>query len=187
MLKTTVWRTLQLDKSSSTFVICLELTGLLSWTLLDIFLHEGWTVKIGDFGLATVKSRWSGSKQVEQPSGSILWMVSFQNIWRSVYTVFVSLKCTTIFFNFFFRLLKSSECRTVTHIRSSLMFMLMEWFCLNWCQEACPIPISTTEIRYNSVRGNLGYVALMAISFNQISNESCLRSHRELFSISLIP
>lgn len=42
----------------------------------DIFLHEGWTVKIGDFGLATVKSRWSGSQQVEQPSGSILWMVS---------------------------------------------------------------------------------------------------------------
>lgn len=41
----------------------------------DIFLHEGWTVKIGDFGLATVKSRWSGSQQVEQPSGSILWMV----------------------------------------------------------------------------------------------------------------
>ncbi|CAG01311.1 unnamed protein product, partial [Tetraodon nigroviridis] len=40
----------------------------------NIFLHEGWTVKIGDFGLATVKSRWSGSKQVEQPSGSILWM-----------------------------------------------------------------------------------------------------------------
>uniref|UniRef100_A0A8C8M7Q8 non-specific serine/threonine protein kinase n=1 Tax=Oncorhynchus tshawytscha TaxID=74940 RepID=A0A8C8M7Q8_ONCTS len=40
----------------------------------NIFLHEGWTVKIGDFGLATVKSRWSGSEQVEQPSGSILWM-----------------------------------------------------------------------------------------------------------------
>ncbi|XP_030227156.1 serine/threonine-protein kinase A-Raf isoform X3 [Gadus morhua] len=40
----------------------------------NIFIHEGWTVKIGDFGLATVKSRWSGSMQVEQPSGSILWM-----------------------------------------------------------------------------------------------------------------
>uniref|UniRef100_A0A3Q0RNG4 non-specific serine/threonine protein kinase n=1 Tax=Amphilophus citrinellus TaxID=61819 RepID=A0A3Q0RNG4_AMPCI len=40
----------------------------------NIFLHEGWTVKIGDFGLATVKSRWTGSQQVEQPSGSILWM-----------------------------------------------------------------------------------------------------------------
>uniref|UniRef100_A0AAR2JBX0 RAF proto-oncogene serine/threonine-protein kinase n=1 Tax=Pygocentrus nattereri TaxID=42514 RepID=A0AAR2JBX0_PYGNA len=40
----------------------------------DIFLHEGLTVKIGDFGLATVKARWSGSHQVEQPSGSILWM-----------------------------------------------------------------------------------------------------------------
>ena len=32
-------------------------------------------MKIGDFGLATVKSRWSGSQQVEQPTGSILWMV----------------------------------------------------------------------------------------------------------------
>ncbi|XP_039403650.1 RAF proto-oncogene serine/threonine-protein kinase isoform X2 [Mauremys reevesii] len=40
----------------------------------NIFLHEGLTVKIGDFGLATVKSRWSGSQQVEQPSGSVLWM-----------------------------------------------------------------------------------------------------------------
>lgn len=35
-------------------------------------------MKIGDFGLATVKSRWSGSQQVEQPTGSILWMVSKQ-------------------------------------------------------------------------------------------------------------
>ncbi|XP_054859592.1 serine/threonine-protein kinase A-Raf [Eublepharis macularius] len=42
----------------------------------NIFLHEGLTVKIGDFGLATVKTRWSGSQQVEQPSGSILWMAS---------------------------------------------------------------------------------------------------------------
>lgn len=40
----------------------------------NIFLHEGLTVKIGDFGLATVKTRWSGSQQVEQPTGSILWM-----------------------------------------------------------------------------------------------------------------
>ncbi|XP_072038868.1 serine/threonine-protein kinase A-Raf-like [Amphiura filiformis] len=40
----------------------------------NIFLHEDFTVKIGDFGLATVKSRWSGSNQCEQPSGSILWM-----------------------------------------------------------------------------------------------------------------
>nr|XP_023655336.1 RAF proto-oncogene serine/threonine-protein kinase isoform X4 [Paramormyrops kingsleyae] len=40
----------------------------------NIFLHESLTVKIGDFGLATVKARWSGSHQVEQPSGSILWM-----------------------------------------------------------------------------------------------------------------
>ncbi|XP_014252119.1 raf homolog serine/threonine-protein kinase phl [Cimex lectularius] len=39
----------------------------------NIFLHD-MVVKIGDFGLATVKSRWSGGKQFQQPSGSILWM-----------------------------------------------------------------------------------------------------------------
>lgn len=43
---------------------------------VDIFLHEDYTVKIGDFGLATVKSRWSGNQGYQQPSGSILWMVS---------------------------------------------------------------------------------------------------------------
>lgn len=39
----------------------------------NIFLHD-LTVKIGDFGLATVKSRWSGGQQSLQPTGSILWM-----------------------------------------------------------------------------------------------------------------
>lgn len=40
----------------------------------NIFLLEDFAVKIGDFGLATVKSRWSGSEQLMQPTGSILWM-----------------------------------------------------------------------------------------------------------------
>ncbi|RWS16960.1 serine/threonine-protein kinase A-Raf-like isoform X1 [Dinothrombium tinctorium] len=40
----------------------------------NIFLHEDLTVKIGDFGLATVKTRWNGSQQFNQPTGSILWM-----------------------------------------------------------------------------------------------------------------
>ncbi|KAH9425450.1 hypothetical protein DERP_006058 [Dermatophagoides pteronyssinus] len=40
----------------------------------NIFLHNDFTVKIGDFGLATVKSRWKGSKKFQQPTGSILWM-----------------------------------------------------------------------------------------------------------------
>ncbi|XP_044261989.1 raf homolog serine/threonine-protein kinase Raf [Tribolium madens] len=40
----------------------------------NIFLHDDLTVKIGDFGLATAKIRWSGSKQFHQPTGSILWM-----------------------------------------------------------------------------------------------------------------
>uniref|UniRef100_A0A8C9KI69 non-specific serine/threonine protein kinase n=1 Tax=Panthera tigris altaica TaxID=74533 RepID=A0A8C9KI69_PANTA len=31
-------------------------------------------VKIGDFGLATVKTRWSGAQPLEQPSGSVLWL-----------------------------------------------------------------------------------------------------------------
>lgn len=66
------------SQSSSAFLISIHqhYRTHSSALLLDIFLHEGWTVKIGDFGLATVKSRWSGSQQVEQPSGSILWMVS---------------------------------------------------------------------------------------------------------------
>jgi hypothetical protein len=42
----------------------------------DIFLHDDCTVKIGDFGLATVKTRWSGGEKMRQPTGSILWMVS---------------------------------------------------------------------------------------------------------------
>ncbi|XP_030763007.1 raf homolog serine/threonine-protein kinase Raf [Sitophilus oryzae] len=40
----------------------------------NIFLHDDLTVKIGDFGLATAKIRWSGSQQFHQPTGSILWM-----------------------------------------------------------------------------------------------------------------
>jgi len=40
----------------------------------NIFLHYDSTVKIGDFGLATVKTRWSGNQQAQQPTGSILWM-----------------------------------------------------------------------------------------------------------------
>lgn len=39
----------------------------------NIFFNDS-VVKIGDFGLATVKTRWSGGQQFHQPSGSILWM-----------------------------------------------------------------------------------------------------------------
>ncbi|CAH2100444.1 unnamed protein product [Euphydryas editha] len=40
----------------------------------NIFLRDDWSVKIGDFGLATAKVRWSGGVQWQQPTGSILWM-----------------------------------------------------------------------------------------------------------------
>lgn len=40
----------------------------------NIFLADNYCVKIGDFGLATVKLRWSGSYQYQQPSGSVMWM-----------------------------------------------------------------------------------------------------------------
>ena len=36
----------------------------------NIFLHDdNFSVKIGDFGLATVKSRWKDSQPVHQPTG----------------------------------------------------------------------------------------------------------------------
>ena len=39
----------------------------------NIFLHDdNFTVKIGDFGLATVKSRWKDSQPVRQPTGMLL-------------------------------------------------------------------------------------------------------------------
>lgn len=31
-------------------------------------------MKIGDFGLATFKTRWEGNQQIYHPTGSILWM-----------------------------------------------------------------------------------------------------------------
>ena len=34
------------------------------------------SIKISDFGLATVKTRWDDNEKVRQPTGSILWIVS---------------------------------------------------------------------------------------------------------------
>lgn len=47
----------------------------LIFLFLDIFLHRDFTVKIGDFGLATFKAHWmNDGKTMNQPTGSILWM-----------------------------------------------------------------------------------------------------------------
>ncbi|KAI6219804.1 Non-specific serine/threonine protein kinase [Aphelenchoides fujianensis] len=48
----------------------------------NIFLAEGTTVKIGDFGLATVKTRASEDNifQNPNPTGSILWMLPYNQI-----------------------------------------------------------------------------------------------------------
>lgn len=43
----------------------------------NIFLHEDLSVKIGDFGLATAKARWSAEQQSEYPTGSLIWCVYF--------------------------------------------------------------------------------------------------------------
>lgn len=69
---------LKLEKPLCCLVFSMSSTVAFLYCDIDIFLHEGLTVKIGDFGLATVKSRWSGSQQVEQPTGSILWMVRYR-------------------------------------------------------------------------------------------------------------
>ncbi|UYV82462.1 BRAF [Cordylochernes scorpioides] len=63
------------DLKSNIHVVQAMIIMQFNFALADIFLHEDLTtVKIGDFGLATVKSRWSGAKPSDQPSGSVLWM-----------------------------------------------------------------------------------------------------------------
>ena len=43
----------------------------------NIFLYDdNFTVKIGDFGLATVKSRWKDSQPVHQPTGMFIFNVT---------------------------------------------------------------------------------------------------------------
>ena len=60
----------------STCILIHVITCTCLFSCTDIFLHDDLTVKIGDFGLATVKTLWDGDEKVRQPTGSILWMVS---------------------------------------------------------------------------------------------------------------
>lgn len=117
---------------------------ILALTLFpDIFLHEDLTVKIGDFGLATVKSRWSGSHQFEQLSGSILWMVSI--------LLYIWIKCWCFILTdslAYSRLQRSSGCKIKTHIVSSRTFTRLALCFMSSCQVLCLIPTSTTETRW---------------------------------------
>ena len=89
----------------------------------DIFLQEDLTVKIGDFGLATIKSRWSGH-DFEQPSGSILWMVwilgdfnvyVFFDVFRSiVWKTLLQLVLMYQVTSFFFASFSLVKCSLVT-------------------------------------------------------------------------
>ena len=73
-------------KSNNIFLIPKEVNNMQHYrrngvNKLNDFLNEqgaeNWTVKIGDFGLATVKSTWTqASAKTTQPTGSILWMVN---------------------------------------------------------------------------------------------------------------
>ncbi|OAF65223.1 hypothetical protein A3Q56_07078 [Intoshia linei] len=47
---------------------------LFKWSNVDVFLHAELTIRIGDFGLSTIKTRWKGSNPIATPVGSILWM-----------------------------------------------------------------------------------------------------------------
>lgn len=105
-----------------------QLSVVFFWDLLpDIFLHEGWTVKIGDFGLATVKARWTGSQQVEQPSGSILWMVRILNMFIVELRViwhFKASRGSSFWKDFgFYRTLEQNE---------PLLLCMSTQFCFRW-------------------------------------------------------
>lgn len=45
----------------------------------NIFLHEDLSVKIGDFGLATAKARWIGTKPGNNPTGSLQWYARYSD------------------------------------------------------------------------------------------------------------
>lgn len=52
-----------------------RINDLLNSAVNEVIVEPKWTVKIGDFGLATVKTSWTQSAaRTNQPTGSILWM-----------------------------------------------------------------------------------------------------------------
>ena len=86
--------------------IACDLLLLIPSFLSDIFLHDDLTVKIGDFGLATVKTLWDGDEKVRQPTGSILWMVI--------------IKLITIIFCLSTMYYCESGCATTVHVDTCL-------------------------------------------------------------------
>ena len=63
----------------------------------NIFLYDdNFTVKIGDFGLATVKSRWKDSQPVHQPTGMFIfhgsyeWIIMLENAGDKISLFFTS-------------------------------------------------------------------------------------------------
>jgi len=107
----------------------------------NIFLHDdNFTVKIGDFGLATVKSRWSSSGQFkQQPTGSILWMAP-EVIKMSDENPYTFQSDVYAFGN--------EKSLHPTPIKNKLFLFFQELFSMSCSRVLCLIVILVTRIRY---------------------------------------
>lgn len=99
----------------------------------------------------SVPLTWSPAWQQRGPNAAEAALSCFC-LWQLSWFWGVEAQCKRSCCNIFLssrRPLKSSGCRTATHIHFSRMCMAMEWCCLSWCLELCLIPTSTTEIRFH--------------------------------------